>query len=123
MPERPATPTGRDECLASGSKSTPELISELRALVVDYAKQETIDPLRSLGRYLLWGLAGSLLLAVGGLFVIVGLLRLLQTETGGTFDGGWSFVPYLLVLIFTFVILGLLGAAVLRSKKHYLEQS
>jgi hypothetical protein len=108
--------------LASGSKSTPELLSELRALVVDYAKQETVDPLKSLGRYLGFGLAGSLLIAVGGLFVSVGLLRLLQTETGSVFDGGWSFVPYLLVLVAAIVVLILLGVAVARSKRQFMDQ-
>lgn len=108
--------------MASGSKSTTELLSELRALVVDYAKQETIDPLKTLGRYLGYGLAGSFLIALGGLFVSVGLLRLLQTETGSTFDGGWSFVPYLLVLVVAVVVLILLGLAVARSKRQFMEQ-
>lgn len=109
--------------LASGTKSAPELINELRTLVVDYAKQETVDPLKSLGRYLAWGLVGSMMIAIGGLFFTVGLLRLLQTQTGGAFDGGWSFVPYLFVLLFAIVVLGLLGYAVMRTKKHQLEQS
>lgn len=109
--------------LASGSKSAPELISELRTLVVDYAKQETVDPLKSLGRYLAFGLAGSVLLAVGGLFFTIGLLRLLQTNTGGAFDGGWSFVPYVFVLVFAIVVLALLAFAVLRTKRSQLEQS
>ena len=108
--------------MASRNKSAPELINELKTLVIDYAKQETVDPLRSLGRYLGYGIAGSLLLAVGGLFFTVGLLRLLQTETGGTFDGGWSFVPYLFVLLFSVVVLALLGLAVLRTKKNVMEQ-
>lgn len=108
--------------MASTTKSAPELITELKTLVVEYAKQETVDPLRSLGRYLGFGVAGSFLLAIGGLFVSIGLLRLLQTETGGAFDGGWSFVPYLLVLVFAAVVLALLGLAVLRTKKTYMEQ-
>ena len=107
--------------MASRNKSAPELINELKTLVIDYAKQETVDPLRSLGRYLGYGIAGSLLLAIGGLFFTVGLLRLLQTETGGAFDGGWSFVPYLLVLLFSGVGLARLGAAVLRTKKNVME--
>lgn len=108
--------------MASRNKSAPELINELKTLVIDYAKQETVDPLRSLGRYLGYGIAGSLLLAIGGLFFTVGLLRLLQTETGGAFDGGWSFVPYLFVLLFSVVVLALLGLAVLRTKKNVMEQ-
>jgi len=108
--------------LATASKSPSELIQELRNLVVDYAKQETVDPLKALGRYLAWGIAGSILLGVGGLFLSVGLLRLIQTQTGGWFDGGWSFVPYVIVLLFAAVAIGLLVSAVLRTKKTELEQ-
>jgi len=108
--------------LASGSKSPSELIQELRSLVVDYAKQETVDPLKQLGRYLAFGLAGSLLIAVGGLFFAIGLLRLLQTQTGGWFDGGWSFVPYLVVAMFVAIAIAMLVNAVMRTKKTELEQ-
>ena len=108
--------------MATASKSPSELIQELRNLVVDYAKQETVDPLKALGRYLAWGIAGSILLGVGGLFLSVGLLRLIQTQTGGWFDGGWSFVPYVIVLLFAAVAIGLLVSAVLRTKKTELEQ-
>ena len=37
-------------------------------------------------------------------------------------DGGWSFVPYLIVLVFVVVAIGLLVGAVLRTKKSELEQ-
>lgn len=108
--------------MASGPKSAQELIDELRGLVVDYARQETVDPLKSLGRYLAFGLAGSVLLAVGGVFVTLGLLRLLQTQTGDVFDGGWSFVPYLIVLVFVVLAIGLLVGAVIRTKQSELDQ-
>ncbi len=66
-------------------------------LVKAYAKQETIDPLRAVGSYLAWGIPGALLLAVGWLFLLIGLLRVMQTELHA-FDNGWSFVPYLAVV-------------------------
>jgi cytochrome b subunit of formate dehydrogenase len=103
--------------LAGQPKSAPELVAELRTLVVDYAKQETIDPLRNLGRYLAFGVMGSVLLAIGGIFLTVGLLRLLQDQTGSAFDGNWSFVPYLLVLVFAAIVLGVLVSKILRTKK------
>lgn len=71
-----------------------ETVRELRELVVAYAKQETVEPLKGLGRYVGFGLAGALLLGTGSTFLAVGALRALQTETGTTFDGNWSWAPY-----------------------------
>ncbi len=79
------------------AKSIPETLAELRDLLVAYAKQETIDPLRNLGRYLGFGLGGMLLITSGVLFIALSLLRLLQDETGSVFTGFWKWVPYLLV--------------------------
>ncbi len=102
------------------SKSPQQLVNELRDLVVTYAKQETVDPLRSLGRYLAFGLAGSFLLALGGIFLTLGVLRLLQNETGGVFDGGWSFVPYLLTLLLAGIVIGIMASLVVRTKSTHM---
>ena len=48
-------------------------------MLVDYAKQETVEPLKSLGRYLGLGLAGSLIIFLGVFFVGLATLRLMQT--------------------------------------------
>jgi hypothetical protein len=85
----------------------PQLVTELRDLVVEYVKQQTLVPLQQLGRYIAFGILGSLLLGFGVLFLGMSTLRALQTETGDTFAGDWSWVPYLI----TFVAL-LLGGAV-----------
>lgn len=77
--------------------SLPQVALELRDLVVAYFKQETIAPLRRLGRYLAWGVVGSALMGVGVLLLALGLLRLLQNRTGTTFRGDWSWAPYLIV--------------------------
>ena len=79
------------------AKSIPETLSELRDLLVAYAKQETIDPLRNLGRYLGFGLGGMVLITGGVLFMALSLLRLLQDETGSVFTGFWKWIPYLIV--------------------------
>ena len=76
------------------SAPLPQLVLELRELVVTYVKQETIVPLRQLGRYIGFGIAGALMLGVGVLLLGVGGLRALQTETGSTFAGDWSWAPY-----------------------------
>jgi hypothetical protein len=80
-------------------------------LTVDYLKQEALDPLKGLGRFLLWGVVGSLAIAVGVLLVLVGILRLLQADTGTALTGNWSWVPYFAV---AFIGLGVVGAAAWR---------
>jgi len=74
-------------------------VQDLWQLVVAYFKQETLEPIKGLQRFVGFGLAGSLVVGLGGFLVILGLLRLLQTETGDVFDGNWSWVPYLITLI------------------------
>lgn len=77
----------------------PSDLQELWSMIVAYAKQETIDPIRGLGRYIGWGMAGALALSLGLVLLVLGGLRLLQSETGDTFRGRWSFVPYFIVLV------------------------
>lgn len=70
-------------------------LTELRALVVAYAKQETVDPLKSLGRYILWGVIGAVLFAAGGALLTITAVRVVQAETGSHLHGKYSWVPYL----------------------------
>jgi hypothetical protein len=82
----------------------PTLVMELRDLVVEYFKQETVVPLRQLGRYLLFGLLGALLLGLGVVLLAVGGLRVLQNETDTSLTGNWSWVPY--AIMFVVLVLG-----------------
>jgi hypothetical protein len=75
-------------------------------LTVDYLKQETIAPLRGLGRFLYMGIAGSFFLAGGLLLILIGVLRLLQTETGTALSGNWSWVPYAVVVLLGIAVIG-----------------
>jgi hypothetical protein len=68
-------------------------------LTVDYLKQEVVEPLRGLGRFLYMGIAGSFFLAFGLLLILLGVLRLLQTETGTALTGDWSWVPYAVTVV------------------------
>jgi hypothetical protein len=81
------------------SAPLPQLVPELRDMVVEYVKQETVVPLKQLGRYIGFGIVGSLLLGLGVVLLAVGGLRALQTETGSTFTGDWSWVPYGIVFV------------------------
>jgi hypothetical protein len=84
----------------------PQAVAELWDLVLAYFKQETTVPLQRLARVMLFGVVGALLLGFGVVCVTIGGLRLLQTETGETFTGNWSWVPYGIMT----VALGLIGA-------------
>ena len=75
-------------------------------LTVDYLKQEVVEPLRGLGRFLYMGIAGSFFLAFGLLLILLGVLRLLQTETGTALDGDWSWVPYAVVVVLGIAVIG-----------------
>ena len=82
-------------------------VRELKDLVVAYAKQETVEPLTGLGRYVGYGLAGALLMGTGLGFLAIGLLRALQTNRAWLFHGNWSWVPYIIVVILLLAIAGL----------------
>jgi hypothetical protein len=77
-------------------------------LVKAYAKQETVDPLSGAGRWLGLGLAGSVLLFLGGISLTLAMLRVLQEETGSTFTGNLSWVPHSLTLVAVMIVISLL---------------
>jgi hypothetical protein len=90
---------------------------EIQHMLVAYAKQETVEPLKQLGRYLGLGLAGAVLIFAGAFFVGLGTLRLLQTIS--TFEGsGWfSTVPYLAAIAVLALLVAVMSLALRRAKK------
>lgn len=94
-------------------------ISGVVDYVKTYAKQETLDPLKNAGRFLGFGAIGALLLGIGLSLISLGLLRLVQTEFDNLARGGWSFIPYVIVLVACVIVIGL---AVLRIKKPSLNK-
>ncbi len=92
----------------------PGTVTDLWELVKAYAKQETLGPLKGIGRSLAFGIAGSVVLSVGLVLLALALLRALQTETGTTFTGSWSWAPYLLTLAGVAVVIVLALAAARR---------
>src|SRR2546429_7906825 len=88
----------------SGDKSLLTQISELWHLVLAYFRQETVEPVRNLGRFVLFGVAGSLVLGLGLVLLLLAALRVLQTETGSHLQGHWSWLPYVIVLVVAVVL-------------------
>lgn len=83
-------------------------------LVLDYVKQETLTPLKGIGRYLAFGIVGSFTLCAGLILLLVALLRALQEQTGGEFGGHLNWLPYLIVAA---VALGIVAVAAWRAFK------
>jgi hypothetical protein len=94
-------------------RSPGDDVSQVLDTVKAYAKQETLGPLKGVGRSIGLGLAGVICLGVGTIILLVGVLRVLQTETSA-FEGNWSFVPYLIDLVLAIIVVLL---AVSRIKK------
>jgi hypothetical protein len=85
----------------------PTLAAELWQLLRDYARQETLAPLKGVARSVGFGVLGSLLLGTGLVLAAVAGLRALQTETGDAFAGNWSWAPYGIVLVGCLAVAGL----------------
>jgi hypothetical protein len=99
-----------------------QVARELLQLVIEYLKQETIEPLKGLGRFLLWGVMGSFALGIGAVLLLLAGLRALQTETGSAFDGNLTFVPYLIVLAAA-VVVAVLASTRIGAEKRRAERA
>jgi hypothetical protein len=97
-------------------KGMTDTVNDLVELLKAYAKQETVGPLQRLGRYLGFGLAGSVVIATGCILLLLGLLRLLQTETGTTFTGSWSWAPYAITLAAALIVAAIFLSFIKPSK-------
>ncbi|MBI4884202.1 MAG: hypothetical protein HY826_09130 [Actinobacteria bacterium] len=89
-------------------------------LLKDYARQETLGPLKGAGRWIALGIAGALLIGVATAFLALGALRMIQTEWPSTFRGRWmSLVPYASSFVFCLIVAGL---AMMRINKQPLNK-
>jgi len=75
-----------------------QTVRELQELVVAYAKQETLDPLKGMARFAGFGLAGAVLMGCGVSFLAMAALRAMQSNHGWAVNGNWSWVPYVVVV-------------------------
>ncbi|MHB1988338.1 MAG: hypothetical protein ACYCSF_10195 [Acidimicrobiales bacterium] len=99
------------------AQGTRTEVTELVGMVKSYALQETVGPLKQIGRALAFGSAAALMFGIAAVLFLVGLLRVLQTETGSLFGGEWTWVPYLLTIIAAVVFLGVAAALALRPPR------
>jgi hypothetical protein len=59
-----------------------------------------------MGRFVLFGVVGSVAIALGTGTLLLAVLRVLQTETGA-FHGNLSWLPYLIVAALALAVVGL----------------
>ncbi len=107
--DMPRTRTRRDQAS----------VGEVFEFVKIYAKQETVGPLKGAGRWLAYGAAGALSLGLGLSLLLLGLLRVLQTEGPWSAQGRWTWVSYLIVLV---VCAALLVLTMMRIGKTFLNK-
>lgn len=96
-----------DTTAASGT------FGELKLMVTDYAKQQTVEPIKNLGQWAAFGIAGGVMFIIGAFLIGLGVLRLLQTFDW-TVDT-WSWAPYLIVFALLMVFAGLCFFAMTRT--------
>lgn len=109
-------PLRRGSFMAEDDSSPQQALGELFELTKAYAKQEAVDPVKGLGKFIALGIASALTGAVSIGLLVVGVLRLLQTETGVHLTGKLSWVPYLGTLIIASAIAAIAISAI-SSKK------
>ena len=93
-------------------------VGEVIKFVKTYAKQETIGPLKGAGRWLGYGAAAAFAMGLGLVLVLLGVLRLVQTEFDRLATGSLSWAAYAVTLVVT---LALLALTLLRIKKTTLN--
>lgn len=82
----------------SESKSTYGQIEELIDLVKSYIKQETVDPLRTLGKRFGLGVGAAVVFGMSAIFFSLGFLRIVDRYLGFMSRGVLSAVPYILAV-------------------------
>lgn len=104
--------------LSSGKQADASL-GDVVDFVKEYAKQETVGPLKGAGRWLAFGAAAALAMGLGLMLMLLGMLRLVQTEVDRLARGSLSWAAYGVTLVIT---LALLAVTLLRVKKSTLHK-
>lgn len=100
----------------NGDDGTDPSVGDVVGLVKTYARQQTIGPLKGAGRWLAFGAIGAVLLGLGLVIVLLGLLRLIQTELEDLSDDAWSWIPYLVVLVVCGALIALVISRIKRDE-------
>ena len=104
--------------IGKDDETITQVFVDLKDLTVSYAKQETVDPIKGLARYVGLGVAGSMCIGIGVILLALGGLRALQTQTGTTFTGNLSWLPYVITLAFLAVVIAAAVYAISKESRR-----
>jgi hypothetical protein len=93
-------------------------VGEVADLVKAYAQQQTLGPLRGAGRWVGYGAAAAVALGLGLSLIVLGVLRLVQTEWDRAAEGSLSWLAYLIALIVCLAFLLLAVSRINRESLH-----
>ena len=79
---------------------------EIRELFVRYFKEQTLQPVKDMGRFAAYGALGSIFVGFGVVIGLLGLLRMLQALFP-VLDGSLSWIPYLIVVALALAVAAL----------------
>jgi len=103
-------------------KDSNGTFGDLKTMVTNYAKQQTVEPLKHLAKWAAFGIGGGVMLIIGAFLSGLGVLRLFQKmafltkeENGITVDTAWTFLPYLMTFGILAVVVGLCVAAMTKT--------
>jgi hypothetical protein len=114
MPDS-TSPTAVSSTSPREVKSLPTLLTELWELILSYVKQQTVEPVKDLWKFLGWGVPGAFITSLGVLLLVLAGLRAIETET--SFQGHLSWLPYVIVVAGAGVVAALSARAVTRPAR------
>jgi len=82
--------------------------------VKQYARQETLEPIKGAIRWVAVGSVAALCLGLALVFAALGVLRLSQDLGDTVLDGSWSFLHYLITLCVVAVLVVVIFSRVSR---------
>jgi hypothetical protein len=106
-----------------------QLAEELKDLVVDYVKQETVEPAKQLGWNFGYSLLAGILLGNGFVLLMLAVVRAAQTELVARVapEAGigsyWSLLPYGIAFVVGLVVVVVAFTLVQRSRTAALRSS
>lgn len=102
--------------MAPTPKSFQQTFQELWELLKAYAQQETIGPLKNLGRQLGLGLAGSIFISLGVMLLVLGVIRGLDSHQIPVIGSFLQDRDWLIYLIGVLLLVGVIGLCYLKAK-------